>query len=158
MKATAGAPSATSAYARADRGWGVSDMDGLLTLKQVAESPHRDDRLPLSGPEGLEISRVLGGGIVPGSCVLVGGDPGVGKSTLLLQLADVVAGASDEAAEKALGVPGGSPVLYVVRAMLCAAMRCFGASLGPCPPPPPPFSPLPSPSRSPLLPRLRSPV
>lgn len=34
-----------------------------------------------------ELGRVLGGGIVPGSVVLVGGDPGIGKSTLLLQLA-----------------------------------------------------------------------
>jgi DNA repair protein RadA/Sms len=33
-----------------------------------------------------ELSRVLGGGIVPGSVVLIGGDPGIGKSTLLLQL------------------------------------------------------------------------
>jgi len=34
-----------------------------------------------------ELNRVLGGGIVPGSIVLLGGDPGIGKSTLLLQLA-----------------------------------------------------------------------
>ena len=34
-----------------------------------------------------ELDRVLGGGIVPGSLLLVGGDPGIGKSTLLLQLA-----------------------------------------------------------------------
>lgn len=34
-----------------------------------------------------ELDRVLGGGIVPGSVVLIGGDPGIGKSTLLLQLA-----------------------------------------------------------------------
>ena len=33
-----------------------------------------------------ELDRVLGGGIVPGSVVLVGGDPGIGKSTLLLQM------------------------------------------------------------------------
>ena len=33
-----------------------------------------------------EFSRVLGGGIVPGSIVLIGGDPGIGKSTLLLQM------------------------------------------------------------------------
>ena len=33
-----------------------------------------------------ELNRVLGGGIVPGSLVLLGGDPGIGKSTLLLQL------------------------------------------------------------------------
>lgn len=42
------------------------------------------DRLPLSMSE---FSRVLGGGIVPGSLVLVGGEPGIGKSTLLLQVA-----------------------------------------------------------------------
>jgi DNA repair protein RadA/Sms len=38
-----------------------------------------------------EWDRVLGGGIVPGSIVLVGGDPGVGKSTLLMHVADAVA-------------------------------------------------------------------
>ncbi len=36
---------------------------------------------------GNELNRVLGGGIVPGSLVLLGGEPGIGKSTLLLQLA-----------------------------------------------------------------------
>ena len=39
-----------------------------------------------------ELDRVLGGGIVPGSVVLLGGDPGIGKSTLLLQVAASVAG------------------------------------------------------------------
>ena len=38
-----------------------------------------------------ELDRVLGGGIVKGSLVLVGGDPGIGKSTLLLQVADLIA-------------------------------------------------------------------
>jgi DNA repair protein RadA/Sms len=38
-----------------------------------------------------EFNRVLGGGIVPGSLVLIGGDPGIGKSTLLLQVASSVA-------------------------------------------------------------------
>ncbi|WP_202081212.1 DNA repair protein RadA [Caldalkalibacillus salinus] len=37
-----------------------------------------------------EMNRVLGGGIVPGSLVLVGGDPGIGKSTLLLQLSGIL--------------------------------------------------------------------
>lgn len=41
-------------------------------------------RLPL---KDAELARVLGGGLVPGSVVLVGGEPGIGKSTLLLQLA-----------------------------------------------------------------------
>ena len=39
-----------------------------------------------------EFSRVLGGGLVPGSLILVGGDPGIGKSTLLLEIAGQVAG------------------------------------------------------------------
>lgn len=43
-----------------------------------------EERLPL--PIG-EFARVLGGGVVPGSIVLVGGDPGIGKSTLMLQMA-----------------------------------------------------------------------
>ena len=38
-----------------------------------------------------ELDRVLGGGIVPGSLVLIGGDPGIGKSTLLLQTANQLA-------------------------------------------------------------------
>lgn len=37
-----------------------------------------------------EVDRVLGGGIVPGSVILLGGDPGIGKSTLLLQLAALI--------------------------------------------------------------------
>jgi DNA repair protein RadA/Sms len=56
----------------------------------------RTELTPLSGHEappprlpsgGAELDRVLGGGLVPGSAVLVGGDPGIGKSTLLLQAA-----------------------------------------------------------------------
>jgi DNA repair protein RadA/Sms len=39
-----------------------------------------------------ELDRVLGGGIVPGSLLLLGGDPGIGKSTLLLQMAGLVSG------------------------------------------------------------------
>ena len=40
-----------------------------------------------------EFNRVTGGGLVPGSAVLIGGDPGIGKSTLLLQAAGFMAGA-----------------------------------------------------------------
>ncbi len=50
-------------------------------LSQVAALPQ--DRLPLNL---AEFDRVLGGGLVPGSLVLIGGDPGIGKSTLLLQV------------------------------------------------------------------------
>lgn len=51
------------------------------------------ERLPLPLPE---FSRVLGGGIVQGSLVLVGGDPGIGKSTLLLQIAALVSESSGD--------------------------------------------------------------
>lgn len=49
-----------------------------------------------------ELDRVLGGGIVPGSLILLGGDPGVGKSTLLLQAADNIS----RSAEKVLYLSG----------------------------------------------------
>jgi len=61
-----------------------------------AVSGNVEDRIPL--PIG-EFARVLGGGIVPGSVVLVGGDPGIGKSTLMLQMA--------------MEMSGGQKVLYV---------------------------------------------
>ena len=51
-----------------------------------------EERLPLSMGE---FARVLGGGIVPGSVVLIGGDPGIGKSTLMLQLALELASTGD---------------------------------------------------------------
>jgi len=44
-----------------------------------------------------EVDRVLGGGFVPGSIILIGGDPGIGKSTLLLQLAARIAAAGQSA-------------------------------------------------------------
>ncbi len=45
------------------------------------------ESLPKIACSDTEFSRVLGGGIVPGSLVLIGGEPGIGKSTLLLQVA-----------------------------------------------------------------------
>ena len=53
---------------------------------------------PTKTSSGLaELDRVLGGGLVPGSAILVGGDPGIGKSTLLLQVAARVAQAGRRA-------------------------------------------------------------
>jgi DNA repair protein RadA/Sms len=54
------------------------------------DSPRDLDRL---GSGQGELDRVLGGGIVPGSVTLLGGDPGIGKSTLLLQVAAHIASA-----------------------------------------------------------------
>lgn len=58
----------------------------------VRSTPNRITEIGEEGEERLllpieEFARVLGGGVVPGSLVLVGGDPGIGKSTLLLQMA-----------------------------------------------------------------------
>lgn len=52
-----------------------------VSLSEIASRPQ--ERLPSGFPE---LDRVLGGGIVAGSLILVGGDPGIGKSTLLLQV------------------------------------------------------------------------
>ncbi len=74
------------------------------------------------GPERIrsgigEFDRVLGGGIVPGSVVLVGGDPGVGKSTLLLQVASHL-------------VRAGRGVLYVSGEESAAQIRLRAQRLG----------------------------
>lgn len=57
-----------------------------LALPDIPAEPSR--RILLKNGE---LNRVLGGGIVPGSGILVGGDPGIGKSTLLIQMAADVA-------------------------------------------------------------------
>ncbi len=64
----------------------------LREVKPVAfsEIESQDDARISSGV--TEFDRVLGGGIVPGSLVLIGGDPGIGKSTLLLEVADKLSG------------------------------------------------------------------
>lgn len=52
------------------------------TLKEVESG----NEVRIAAPDA-ELNRVLGGGIVPGSLVMIGGEPGIGKSTLMLQLA-----------------------------------------------------------------------
>ena len=80
---------------------GARSPSPLIPLSQPQSLPEIESdpfqRLPVSIGE---LSRVLGGGMVLGSVVLVGGDPGIGKSTLLLQASALL---SEESA----------PVLYV---------------------------------------------
>src|SRR5512145_3399477 len=60
-------------------------LAGASTPRRLSEiEGDAEERTPISIGE---FARVLGGGIVPGSIVLIGGDPGIGKSTLLLQVA-----------------------------------------------------------------------
>lgn len=69
--------------------------------------PSMLSQVSMSGEERIstrieELNRVLGGGIVPGSLTLVGGDPGIGKSTLLLQVCQKLA----DAGHKVLYISG----------------------------------------------------
>jgi len=57
-----------------------------LESEPVAIGKIKSSDLPRFKTDFSEFNRVLGGGIVPGSLVLIGGDPGIGKSTLLLQI------------------------------------------------------------------------
>jgi DNA repair protein RadA/Sms len=61
---------------------GLKTGSSVVPITDVATAP--ESRASTSIPE---FDRVLGGGIVPGSVVLVGGDPGIGKSTLMMQMA-----------------------------------------------------------------------
>lgn len=65
---------------------GLSSSRGERNVPRAVQNiVHTDvDRIDLGSKE---VNRVLGGGLVPGSLVLVGGEPGIGKSTLALQLA-----------------------------------------------------------------------
>ena len=57
-------------------------------LQKMNLSEEEQEERLVSGME--EFDRILGGGIVPGSVVLVGGDPGIGKSTIMLEIANLI--------------------------------------------------------------------
>ena len=72
---------------------------GKSTRTDNIKRPISINEIPLEGEVRissgiLELDRVLGGGIVPGSFVLIAGDPGIGKSTLLLQVSSLLASGS----------------------------------------------------------------
>lgn len=99
-------PSAAGGSDKKDPQRGLAEawaMEGEVAAASP-EARRLDDIEPLDIPRlatGInEFDRVLGGGLVPGSTVLIGGEPGIGKSTLMLQAAAKLAKA-------------GRPVLYV---------------------------------------------
>ena len=64
------------------------DSAGLLTeVRAVPLSSVQQKDVQRSTTANAELDRVLGGGIVPGALILIGGEPGIGKSTLVLQMA-----------------------------------------------------------------------
>jgi DNA repair protein RadA/Sms len=75
------AASASSAAAKSSV-HGLNARSAPKRMSEIAGDAEERIQLPIG-----EFARVLGGGVVPGSIVLVGGDPGIGKSTLLLQMA-----------------------------------------------------------------------
>ena len=68
------------------RAWASSQTSTLKSLSEVTFDDAPRLKMSLS-----EVNRVLGGGLVAGSIILIAGEPGVGKSTLLLQIADNIA-------------------------------------------------------------------
>jgi DNA repair protein RadA/Sms len=82
---------------KADRHQGRDSTSPARPVAITAVSADEGERLP-TGIE--ELDHVLGGGVLPGMVILVGGDPGIGKSTLLLQVAGFIS-------------RGGHAVLYV---------------------------------------------
>ena len=95
---------------RAARGVHIAPDSGApVALTDIGESD-----VPRLATGIAELDRVLGGGIVPGSLVLVGGEPGIGKSTLLLQAAAGL----------------GRPVLYATGEESAAQVRLRAGRLG----------------------------
>jgi len=74
------------------RGAGPKRRGRVIELQNLAGTV---DRAPRSKTGIAELDRVTGGGLVPGSTLLVGGEPGIGKSTLLLQAAGKLAKAGN---------------------------------------------------------------
>ncbi|KAL2925082.1 DNA repair protein RadA [Bienertia sinuspersici] len=108
-KAVGGKVSGFEVSENAMRSWLPHQKAGRSTPVRLAEVnrgvDQSDWRIRLYGIFGAEVARVLGGGVVPGSLILVGGDPGVGKSTLLLQIAGLIAESVD--------IREGGPVVYI---------------------------------------------
>ncbi|ARK11924.1 DNA repair protein RadA [Fibrivirga algicola] len=68
-------------------GWRVTSGPAKIAAKPKPIHAITYEEQPRTLTADGELNRVLGGGIVPGSLVLIGGEPGIGKSTLLLQIA-----------------------------------------------------------------------
>ena len=108
-------------------GWtGSGSAAEVVDLSGIA--PERQAR----APSGLaELDRVLGGGLVPGSVVLIGGDPGIGKSTLLLQASAAVAARAGQQSGPVLYVTGEeSPQQVSLRAHRLGLLRQGGEPAG----------------------------
>ncbi|MGD1843088.1 MAG: DNA repair protein RadA [Thermonemataceae bacterium] len=66
--------------------WRVTTSQKVANKPKAIKEIKHEEQTRITTPD-TELNRVLGGGIVPGSLVLIGGEPGIGKSTLMLQIA-----------------------------------------------------------------------
>ncbi len=107
--------------------WGSVNEVGGANIARVSPGPVSTPAIPISSVHGRasqaqssgvsELNRVLGGGIVPGAVLLLAGEPGVGKSTLLLEVA-------------AQGARRGRRILYVSGEESAAQVRMRAARTG----------------------------
>ncbi len=70
-------------------GSGKSNLSESVRPQPLAQAPEGDEERLQTGI--AELDRVLGGGVVPGSVVLLGGDPGIGKSTMMMHMMAAIA-------------------------------------------------------------------
>ena len=108
--------------------WGTVEEVGAVVARTTAAASVREPARPIAEvdatqaaflPTGVgELDRVLGGGLVPGAVILLAGEPGVGKSTLLLDVAAKVAAA------------GSPPVLYVTGEESAAQVKMRAERIG----------------------------
>jgi DNA repair protein RadA/Sms len=127
-----------AAVARApEAGAGVAQTGDLTKAGEALPLDEIDEGDLPRFPSGIgEFDRILGGGIVPGSAVLIGGEPGIGKSTLLLQVARELASgtgyqAVDSRSKKDDGlVAHPTKVLYVTSEESARQTRMRATRLG----------------------------
>ena len=122
--AGAGGGSAGRDAAVAFGGKATSTPAGAGAARPLREINAADQDTPRAVTGIGELDRVLGGGLVPGSVVLLGGDPGIGKSTLMLQAGLELARVADRSEGKAGGV------LYVTAEESAAQVRMRAERLG----------------------------
>jgi DNA repair protein RadA/Sms len=107
--------------------WGTLEEMGVTTARTVASGHVTSPATPIGDvdvsmaaaiPTGIdELDRVLGGGLVPGAVILLAGEPGVGKSTLLLEVA-------------ARAGSGDTPALYITGEESAAQVRLRAERIG----------------------------
>ncbi|GJL85488.1 MAG: DNA repair protein RadA [Micavibrio sp.] len=86
------------------KGLGHKKKGRAISFAALKDEANKDYRRHVSGIK--EFDRVTGGGLVPGSAILIGGDPGIGKSTLLLQVVCALSGGEAKKKSRCVYISG----------------------------------------------------